>query len=209
MASPTQWMWVWLNSGSWWWTGRPGMLGFMGSQQVGHDWATELIWTELIAIWLVIDIIINILSNLEIFTKISYLGWHCLLQNINSIVYFLICLVNAVLCSSGIDCCCEELPFIHWWLALIFQNAIWNSRSPYHVCIRAQSHSALYDPMDCSLPGSSVHIIFQARVLEWVAIPFSKISSRSRNQTLISCISCIDRQILYHWATWEAKFLIR
>ena len=44
MASPTQWAWVWLNSGSWWWTGRPGMLWFMGWQRVGQDWATELSW---------------------------------------------------------------------------------------------------------------------------------------------------------------------
>ena len=49
MASPTQWTWVWVNSGSWWWTERPGMLQFMGLQRVGHDWATELNWTE----WLV------------------------------------------------------------------------------------------------------------------------------------------------------------
>ena len=42
MASLTRWTWVWVNSGSWWWTGRPGMLQFMGSQRVGHDWATEL-----------------------------------------------------------------------------------------------------------------------------------------------------------------------
>ena len=47
MASPTQWTWVWVNSGSWWWTGRPGVLQFMGLQRVGHDWATELNWTEL------------------------------------------------------------------------------------------------------------------------------------------------------------------
>ena len=47
MASLTQWTWVWVNSGSWCWTGRPGMLWFMGSQRVGHDWATELNWTEL------------------------------------------------------------------------------------------------------------------------------------------------------------------
>ena len=45
MASPTLWTWVWVNSGSWWWTGRPGMLRFMGSQRVGHDWVTELNWT--------------------------------------------------------------------------------------------------------------------------------------------------------------------
>ena len=43
MASPTQWTWVWVNSGSWWWTGRPGMLQSMGSQRVGHDRD----WTEL------------------------------------------------------------------------------------------------------------------------------------------------------------------
>ena len=42
MASPTQWTWVWVNSGSWWWTGRPGVLRFMGLQRVGHDWVTEL-----------------------------------------------------------------------------------------------------------------------------------------------------------------------
>ena len=47
MASPTRWKWVWVNSGRWWWTGRPGVLQFMGSQRVGHDWATELNWTEL------------------------------------------------------------------------------------------------------------------------------------------------------------------
>ena len=45
MVSPTQWTWVWVNSGSWWWTGRPGVLQFMGSQRVGHDWETELSWT--------------------------------------------------------------------------------------------------------------------------------------------------------------------
>ena len=46
MASPTRWTWVWVNSRSWWWTGRPGMLWFMGSQRVGHDWATELNWID-------------------------------------------------------------------------------------------------------------------------------------------------------------------
>ena len=44
MASLTQWTWVWVNSGSWWWTGRPGVLWFMGSQRTGHEW---LNWTEL------------------------------------------------------------------------------------------------------------------------------------------------------------------
>ena len=44
MASLTEWKWVWVNPGSWWWTGRPGMLQSMGSQRVGHNWATELNW---------------------------------------------------------------------------------------------------------------------------------------------------------------------
>ena len=47
MASPTWWTWVWINSGSWWWTGRPGVLWSMGSQRVRHEWVTKLNWTEL------------------------------------------------------------------------------------------------------------------------------------------------------------------
>ena len=46
MASPTQRTWVWVNSGSWWWTGRPDMLQSMGSQRARHDWVTELNWTD-------------------------------------------------------------------------------------------------------------------------------------------------------------------
>ena len=47
MASLTRWTWVWVNSGSWWWTGRPGVLRSMGLQTVGHDWATDLISSDL------------------------------------------------------------------------------------------------------------------------------------------------------------------
>ena len=50
MASPTQWTWAWVNSGSWWWTGRPGVLRFMGWQRVGHDWAIELNWHNVLYI---------------------------------------------------------------------------------------------------------------------------------------------------------------
>ena len=46
MASPTQWTWVWVNFGSRWWIGRPGVLRFMGLQRVGHDWAPELNWIQ-------------------------------------------------------------------------------------------------------------------------------------------------------------------
>ena len=47
MASLTGWTWVWVNSWSWWWTGRPVELQFMRSQRVGHNWATDLIWSDL------------------------------------------------------------------------------------------------------------------------------------------------------------------
>ena len=49
MALPTQWTWVWVNSGSLWWTGTPGMLWFMGLQRIGHDWASELNWSTFLA----------------------------------------------------------------------------------------------------------------------------------------------------------------
>ena len=74
-------------------------------------------------------------------------------------------------------------------------------------CVCMLSHSVVSTfcgPMDCSLSGSSVLGIFQARILEWVAIPYSRGSSRPRDQTCISCVSCIDRWILHHQATWEA-----
>ena len=67
-----------------------------------------------------------------------------------------------------------------------------------------QSCLTLCDPMDCSLPGSSVHGISQARILEWVAISYSRVSSWPRDQI---CVSCIGRRILHHWATQEALIL--
>ena len=50
MVSPTQWTWVWINSGSWWWTGRPEVLQSIGSQRVRKDWVTILKWTELFTV---------------------------------------------------------------------------------------------------------------------------------------------------------------
>ena len=59
------------------------------------------------------------------------------------------------------------------------------------------------DPTDCSPPGSSVHGILQARILEWAAIPSSRGSSRPGDQTHVSCVSCLGRRFLYHRATRE------
>ena len=52
MASLTHWIWVWANSGSWWWTGKPGVLQSMGSERIGHNWATELNWSILLKIFI-------------------------------------------------------------------------------------------------------------------------------------------------------------
>ena len=55
------------------------------------------------------------------------------------------------------------------------------------------------DHMDCSLPGSSVHGILQARILEWAAMPFFRGSSQARDQARNSSVSCTGRQVLYHY----------
>ena len=68
----------------------------------------------------------------------------------------------------------------------------------------AQSCPTLCNPMNCSQTDSLVQGIFQARTLEWVAISYSKGSSWPRDQTWVSFVSCIGRQILCHCATWES-----
>ena len=76
MASPTQWTWIWVNSGSWWWTGRPGMLQLMRSQRVGHDWATELNWGIKGQVWCsastcfsIMDQVLFILPHLQLLCR--------------------------------------------------------------------------------------------------------------------------------------------
>ena len=78
MASLTRWTWVSVNSGSWWWTGRPGMLRFMGSRRVGHDWATDLIWSDLICLFVIESLIVlyqqTIFKNWNLHTFRAYIG---------------------------------------------------------------------------------------------------------------------------------------
>ena len=66
----------------------------------------------------------------------------------------------------------------------------------YCCCLLTKCGQLFWDPVDYSLPDASVHGIFQARILEWVAISFSRGSSQSRDQIHVSCIG---RRILYHW----------
>ena len=111
-------------------------------------------------------------------------------------------------------CCgswgCKELDTTEWlnWtkyiltlkIYVILQNIKKNVKSRY-MCSVTKSCLTLYDPIDYSLLGSSVHGIFQARILEWVAIFPSRESPQPRDGI---CISCIWRQIFHHCAPWEA-----
>ena len=98
---------------------------------------------------------------------------------------------------------CQLLPFSH---PRLLQGALLHclgasSSHPFMFCL-------LSFPMDCSPPGSSAHGIFQARILEWFAIPYSRGSCWPRDGTHVSCISCIGRWILCTTSTtWEALLL--
>ena len=74
------------------------------------------------------------------------------------------------------------------------------------VCVCAQSCLTLCNPRDCSPPGSPVHGVLPARILEWVSTPSSRESSWPANWTLISCIA---GRFFTHWTTWEAQFTCR
>ena len=91
--------------------------------------------------------------------------------------------------------------FVQWRVLEKVVVVIWHYRcseyTQWYVCSFTKLCLTLSDPMDGSLPGSSVHGIFQARELGWVASSFSRGSSRPRE-----CTSCTGSQIPYHWATW-------
>ena len=88
MASPTRWTWVWVNSRSWWWTGRPGVQQFMGSQRVGHNWATELTdWNSLrwrkhwLCWWTSHAALFWIQFNLGFRFRFSFILWSTILKS--------------------------------------------------------------------------------------------------------------------------------
>ena len=85
-----------------------------------------------------------------------------------------------------------------FWSSGFLKVEDWIKILPLYICAKSlQSCPTLCNPINCSLPGSSVHGILQARILEWVAMTSSTGSSQPRNRTLISYVSCIDRWVLY------------
>ena len=101
---------------------------------------------------------------------------------------------TAVLATSSIHCFDIDLSVC----TLLHQGVAMHTQWLSHVL-------TLCGPMDCNPTGFSVHGIFEARILQWVAISSSRESSWPRDQTCICCVFCIGRQILYHWATWEVS----
>jgi len=98
MPSVTQWTWVWVSSGSWWWIGKLGMLQCMvGSQRVGHDWVTELNWTCKISFTIVSTFV-------TIYTFFNYR------ENIKKKIQLNIKKMQIILSQSNVQCLCNEAP---------------------------------------------------------------------------------------------------
>ena len=103
---------------------------------------------------------------------------------------------------------CLQEDLAGWpWSGLYFSILLFGAQVPMSAgccCLVAQLCLTLCDPVDCRLPGSCVHGILQARILEWVAISFSRGSSQARDQTWVTCI--VSRFFTF-WATREALSL--
>ena len=99
----------------------------------------------------------------------------------------------------------DALREVGFFFFFFKQKRTFQQRIMCGVCSVAQSCLTLCDSMDCSPPSSSIHGILQARILKQIALFSSRGSSQPRDQTHVSCTSCISRWILYHWATWEIQ----
>ena len=131
-------------------------------------------------------------------------------------------------CLAHSNCCVRLVTNSSWFTWDVLGFSHWKSCVPRNPSVRAKRNSYLFqlyvyawffklsplmfvhakslqlcltlcEPMDYSPPGSSVHGILQVRILEWAAMPSSRASSQPRDWTCISYVSCIGRQVLYHW----------
>ena len=174
MASPTLWTWVWASFRSWWWTGRPGMLRSIGLQRVGHDWVTELNWTDSVEI-----------SGAQIRLPMCINTCVCTSQE------------HGPLCQ---DACRVQIPacyivamskLICLLSSHVFPSMKLNVLINSSVSLVSQLCLTLWNPMDCSTPGFPIHHqlleLVQTHV-HWVGdaitIPFSVILFFSYFQSL-------------------------
>ena len=124
-------LWVWVNSGSWWWTGRPGMLRFMGSQRVGHNWATKLNWPDELFWQVSIFLLLSSIYSFNLPWWILWLNvtWDSLLSRISSTVQ--LCIIKYLFSHFGgiwecSICSCLILSFFYIYdvfLLHIFNNS--------------------------------------------------------------------------------------
>ena len=177
--------------------GEPGGLLSMGSHRVGHEWhdlaaaaaaalnrhpgrsrGVTKRWHDNWWWW----------QQWDLLSFKCLMATYCAEYHYISILLYLVRQIFYTLC-----------PFYSW--------GNWRPRTRQKPCVCMFSCSVMFhsfDHMNCSPQGSAVHGILQERILEWVAISFSRGSSQPRDQSQVSWVSYIDRQILYHWATWEA-----
>ena len=133
--------WVWISSGSWWWTGMPGVLQHMGSHRVGHNWATELNWRQ-------VKYVAQFLC--------SFIGFFAFIHKHLALSYF----VNFALV---IPSAWKHLPQKFTWLnPFILPGLCSNATQTFNnnsipVSSTDQSCLTLCDPRDCSIPGLPVH----------------------------------------------------
>ena len=165
MASLTRLTWVWASSGSWWWTGRPGVLQSMGSQRVGHDWATGLSdWT----------------THRKRNSVLSDSAHACANVLSLSTVFKAFFQAQAITQWAGI----EENVVVR--LVATLPQCV-SSPAAAAAAKSFQSCPTLCDPRDGSPPGSPVPGILQARTLEWVAISFSNAWKWKVKMKSLSC----------------------
>ena len=111
MAPPARWTWVWVDSGSWWRTGRPGVLWFMGSHRIGHDWATELNWWNSKSLepgnW-------RSVSTLRVILTSPFLP-HPVSSSSASLTCFTVKIFSACLLSVRPLCCRSPRPVLLLW----------------------------------------------------------------------------------------------
>ena len=130
----------------------------------------------------------HLISGSSAFPKCSLYIWNLLVHTLCSLAWrilniTLLCEMNAVYISLDILCHCFSLG-MKW--KLTFSSPVATAEVKWSEV--AQSCPTLCSPVDYSLPGSSIHGIFQARILEWVTISFSRRSSRPRDRTWVSLI---------------------
>ena len=137
MASLTRWTWVWVSSGSWWWTGTPGVLQFMGLQRVGHDWETDLIWSHWIfknatSDWLAVVFFMFIQFGVDFASRICRF---ILCINYGKIsasteIFLFLCLKNLYICIRRLDFVLQanKCSFTCVFVCLFFLCALWTGQ---------------------------------------------------------------------------------